>query len=619
MMKKLIVDIETNAISDWERLSDLHTIHCIVLLDCETGELYSYNSQTLGAVERAIELIAAAETIIGHNAIGFDWPALVHWTKNVWGNPELLHLDPPFVVDTKVMAACIHPDMKSEDFVRDDFPRNLAGSHSLKAWGIRLGVLKDDHGATEDWSEWSPEMEEYCKQDVRVTYALYRYLLDKTPSQMMLHIEHSFASAIRTQIENGFPFDSEKASTLAATLMKRRVALEEELQELFEPTVVETKTPIWKTADGTTWKTKKSAVAHGWKPDEVERGPNRTKEIPFNPGSRDQIAARLMADGWKPAAYEGKRPEINEAVLRGIGTPASEKLLEYLLVQKRLGALAEGKNAWMTMEKNGRIHGNVNTNGTYSGRCSHSRPNLAQIPATRAPYGGECRELFRAPEGKVLVGADAAGIELRVLAHYLSKWDKGAYAKTIVEGDIHTANQEAAGLSTRDEAKKFIYMWLYGAGNKALGGIVNGGEREGKALKEQFLRKIPAVASLMASVERKVNRAGILKGLDGRLLPARKTFSALNLLCQSAAAVVMKQALIEFTESAKALRWSLDGPIYEMHANVHDEVQFSCKPEHADELGQLFVDSIKNAGRVLKVRCPLAGEYKVGANWKETY
>ena len=619
MMKKLIVDIETNAISDWENLSDLHTIHCIVLLDCETGKLYSYNSQTEGAIHRAIELIAGADTIVGHNTIGFDWPALVHWADTVWGNLDVLSLDPPFVVDTKVMAACIHPDLKNEDFLREDFPRNLVGSHSLKAWGLRLGILKDDHGATEDWTEWSAEMEEYCKQDVRVTYALYRYLLDKKPSQMMLLVEHAFARAIRTQVENGFPFDYTKASRLAATLMKRRVELEAELQELFSPTVVETKTPIWKTPDGKTWKTKKSAVAEGWKPTEVERGPNRTKEIPFNPGSRDQIAARLMAAGWKPDAYEGKRPMINEAVLRSIGTPASEKLLEYLLVQKRLGALAEGKNAWMTMEKKGRIHGNVNTNGTYSGRCSHSRPNLAQVPASRAPYGGECRELFSAPDDRVLVGADASGIELRVLAHYLAKWDKGAYAKTIIEGDIHTANQEAAGLSTRDEAKKFIYMWLYGAGNKALGGIVDGGEREGKALKNQFLRKIPAVASLMTSVENKVTARGILTGLDGRILPARKAFSALNLLCQSAAAVVMKQALIEFTEAASTLHWSLDGPIYQMHANVHDEVQFSCKPEHADELGQLFVDSIKNAGKVLKVRCPLDGEYKVGANWKETH
>jgi len=609
-MKKLIVDIETNAITDWERLTDLHTIHCISLMDIETEKVYSYNSQTEGALERALEIIGAADTVIGHNAIGFDWPALLKWSAEVWGNTSVLTVDPPFVVDTMVMAACIFPDRKSNDFKDDTFPRNLAGSHSLKAWGIRLGIHKDDHGATEDWSEWSQEMQDYCEQDVRVTYALYSYLMPLSPSKQLLTLEHEFARAIQVQVANGFPFDEDKAKELAATLMKRRVGLEAELQELFEPTVVETKTPIWKTPDGKTWKTKKSALAEGWKAAEVERGPNRTKEIPFNPGSRDQIAARLMAAGWKPAAYEGKRPMINEVVLREIGTPAADKLLEYLLVQKRLGALAEGKNAWMGMVKDGRIHGNVNTHGTYSGRCSHSRPNLAQVPATRAPYGGECRELFKAPDGKVLVGADASGIELRVLAHYLAQWDGGNYAKTIVEGDIHTANQEAVGLDDRQDAKKFIYMWLYGAGNKALGGIVDGGEREGKALKEQFLSKIPAVRKLMHTVERKVTASGTMTGLDGRILPARKAFSALNLLCQSAAAVIMKKALIEFTKVA-------DG--YEMHANVHDEVQFSCDPERAYDLGELFVDSIKKAGEMLGVRCPLDGEYNIGANWKETH
>ncbi len=604
-MKKLIVDIETNAIADWERLTDLHTIHCISIMDVATEKVYSYNSQTEGALSRAFEIIGAAEKVIGHNAIGFDWPALLRMDRE-----GSLTIDPPFIIDTKVMAACIYPDLKNDDFKNEAFPKNMAGSHSLKAWGMRLGNYKDDHGATEDWSTWSQEMQDYCEQDVRVTYTLYKHLTAKNPSSKMLLLEHEFASAIQTQVQNGFPFDEDRARDLAATLMKRRVELEAELQELFTPTIVETKTPIWKTPDGSTWKTKKSAVEAGHKATDVYKDGFKTKSIPFNPGSRDQIAERLMADGWKPNAYEGKRPEINEVVLKEIGTPAADKLLEYLLVQKRLGALAEGKNAWMGMVKDGRIHGNVNTHGTYSGRCSHSKPNLAQIPATRAPYGGECRELFKAPDGKVLVGADASGIELRVLAHYLAQWDNGSYAKTIVEGDIHTANQEAAGLSTRDESKKFIYMWLYGAGNKALGEIVDGGEREGKALKEQFLRKIPAVRTLMETVERKVNNSGTLTGLDGRILPARKAFSALNLLCQSAAAVIMKQALVEFVKVA-------DG--YEMHCNVHDEVQFSCDANRADELGQLFVDSIKKAGKTLGVRCPLDGEYNIGANWKETH
>ena len=158
-MKRLIFDIETNAIKDWERLTDLHTIHCISIMDMKTEKVYSYNSQTKGAIERALEILGSADTIIGHNAIGFDWPALLKWSNN----SEALTIDQPFVADTKVMAACIHPDLKNDDFKREDFPKNLYGSHSLKAWGIRLGIHKDDHGATEDWTEWSQEMQDYCE------------------------------------------------------------------------------------------------------------------------------------------------------------------------------------------------------------------------------------------------------------------------------------------------------------------------------------------------------------------------------------------------------------------------------------------------------------------------
>tara|TARA_Y100000361_G_scaffold51081_1_gene44588 strand:+ start:3594 stop:5468 length:1875 start_codon:yes stop_codon:yes gene_type:complete len=624
-MKTLIVDIETNGIQDWERLTDLSVVHCVALMDVNSpgGEVYSYNSQTPGALERAADLIGAADAIVGHNMINFDWPALSKMFPNV-------NLNPPKRIDTKILAACIHPDLKNEDYQRVDFPKKYAGRNSLKAWGMRLGVLKDDHGETEDWSEYSPEMEEYCQQDVRVTMALYEYLMSKNPSLDMVELEHEFAEAIRIQVANGFPFDVEKANKLAARLMKKRSALEKELASVFEPTVVQTKTPIWKTPDGGVWKTKKSAVEAGHKADEVYKDGYKTKSVPFNPGSRDQIAARLMAAGWEPKAYEGKRPEINEAVLKDIGTPSALLLLDYLLIQKRLGALAEGANAWMSLERDGRIHGNVSTNGTYSGRCSHFKPNLAQIPASRAPYGKECRELFKAPEGKVLVGADASGIELRVLAHYLATWDDGAYGQEIIRGDIHTTNQRASGLSTRDEAKRFIYMLIYGAGNRALGEIVGGGEKEGKELRSKFMKKIPAFAHLTKAVADSVNAKGTLIGLDGRILPARKVFSALNLLCQSAAAVIMKQALVEFVRSHEgclkfvppAAITKFVGPDkfgYEMHVNVHDEVQFSCAHADAGKLGRLFVKSIKKAGDVLRVRCPLDGEFQIGYNWSETH
>jgi DNA polymerase I-like protein with 3'-5' exonuclease and polymerase domains len=233
------------------------------------------------------------------------------------------------------------------------------------------------------------------------------------------------------------------------------------------------------------------------------------------------------------------------------------------------------------------------------------------VPSVRSPYGGECRELFTAPEGKVLVGCDASGLELRCLAHYLFPWDDGKYAKTILEGDIHTANQKAAGLDTRDQAKTFIYATLYGAGDAKIGSIVGGSSKDGKRLKANFKKNLPAYSHLVKAVEAKVTSVGSLNGLDGRKLPCRSAHSALNLLLQSAGAVIMKQALVNFVGKAKK--------DYELHANVHDEVQFSCEAEEADTLGNEFVSAIRQAGDDLNFNCPLDGEYQVGNNWKETH
>ena len=594
-----VIDIETNAIEDWTNLTDLHTIHCLCLYDTHDQQIHRYNTQK-GDIEDGIEHLKQCDLLVAHNGIGFDYPAL----------NKMYNLNHPNVYDTMIMARCIYPDIRNKDFQREGFDKKLIGAHSLKAWGTRLNKHKGDFGEDTDWSEWSEEMEDYCAQDVMVTLELYYHLMNRRPSPSMLKLEHRFATIIKQQESNGFPFDITKADTLTRTLMIRRAELLEELQEVFPPTVVELKSCYWQTPDGLTqFDSKKDAHALGYK--NVVRGNLKTKTIPFNPNSRDQIAERLMEAGWKPKAYEGKRPAINEAVLKDIGTEQADKLLEYLTISKRLGQVADGNQAWIKAVKNGRIYGRVNTNGTVSGRCSHNNPNLAQVPATRAPYGGECRELFKAPEGKVLVGCDASGLELRCLAHYLHAWDDGAYAKKIVEDDIHTVNQKAAGLETRAQAKTFIYGWLYGAGDAKIGAVIGGTARQGRALKENFTRKLPAVRHLWDAVGKKVESLGYLRGLDGRTLPARSSHSAVNLLLQSAGAVVMKQALIEFVDIASRP--------YEMHANVHDEVQFSCDAEDADTLGKEFVLAIKMAGDTLGFKCPLDGEYNVGQNWKETH
>ena len=599
-MNTAVFDIETNAIGNWNTLDGLEVVHCIVIMDNEGTHRYRNNSE-VNNINEALERLSRADCLVAHNGIGFDLPAL----RKLYG------FDHPTIIDTMVLGRLIHPDRKREDWQEAKLPTYLRGAHSLKSWGMRLGVHKDEHGATETWEHWSQAMEDYCVQDVVVNEALYTYLMKgKSQDDKDVVLEMDFARAIRTQEENGFPFDVESAQKLLQVLVSRRAELDAELQAVFPPRVVETKRPWWFTPDGTRWLTKKQANEAGHK--DVKKGEMRTKEVPFNPQSRDQIAERLMESGWKPTAFEGKRPAINEAVLRDVDTPQALKLLEYLLVAKRLGQVAEGKQGWLKLVYNNKIYGSVNTGGTVSGRCSHMAPNVAQVPSVGAEYGTECRSLFTAPPGKVLVGCDASGLELRMLAAYLHKIDDGLYTNEILSGDVHTANQKAAGLPDRSAAKRFIYCLIYGGSDGKLGEVVGGTAADGKRLKDSFFTKMPAMKKLQDAVRYKVEGYGFLKGLDGRKLPCRSPHSSVNLLLQSAGSICMKQALVHFTED-------MQGEDYELHANVHDEVQFSCDPEKADEYGQRFVDAIVKAGQTFDLLCPLDGEYKVGNNWAETH
>lgn len=622
--KTLYFDIETNGLEDFSTFSDLHTVHCLSIYDPVMQKTVTFsNTDGNDGIPAGLNELDNADTIVGHNVISFDIPAL----------QKLYNWSPKArILDTLVTSRAVHSDIRTTDIARDDYPKELIGSHSLKAWGYRLGgVFKLDYGEQEGaFDKFTPEMQEYCEADVYVTVGIGKYLREQDPDTRMLNIEHAFARLMRAQEFRGISFDKAKAEDLAMTLTSRRAELTDELQKTFPPIVEEMKSPSgWAVeVDGETHSAptktelKKFLKDLGLKQalaNKATKLGNKTKSIPFNPGSRDQIADRLKELGWKPVHFtpDGK-PKIDEAVLKSVKHPSAELLLEYLMVVKRLGMLAEGDNAWLKLVKNGRIHGRVNTNGAVTGRCTHSYPNVAQVPAVRAPYGTECRSLFKASDGYDLVGCDASGLELRMLAHYLAGFDGGLYAKELLTGDIHTVNQTAAGLETRDQAKTFIYAFLYGAGDAKIGEIVGGSAREGKLLKRKFLASLPALNGLKQAVEQKVKRSGFLKGLDGRILPIRSEHSALNTLLQSAGAVVMKQALILLHNHLTANGLAI-GREYAFVANIHDEFQAEVLPDYSEGYGECAVRAIQKAGEVLKMRCPLDGEYKIGANWAETH
>lgn len=593
----LIFDIETDGLLD-----EVTKIHCLVIKDMEDGETYTYGPHCDNPLDRGLQFLMSGEVIAGHNVIKYDIPViekLYPWFK----------VDRSKVFDTLVATRLIWANVKDTDnalLKKGTLPGKLFGSHSLEAWGYRLGNYKGDYKG--GWETFSQEMLDYCVQDVEVTASLYAKILAKEYAQQALDLEHEVAWLMAKQERNGFHFDMPKAAALLTRLVQRRGELERELRDYFGSWEVQLPEFIPKVNNSKLGYTKGVPV-------------KKVKVVEFNPSSRDHIADRLITlYGWKPTDFtEGGKPMVDEIVLGKLDYPPCKLLTEYLLVQKRISQLNEGGQAWMKCEKKGKIHGSVNPNGAVTGRATHAYPNISQVPASSSPYGHECRELFTVPDGWVLVGADASGLELRCLAHFMAKWDGGKYGEVLLGGDIHTENQKAAGLQTRPQAKTFIYAFLYGAGDAKIGSIVGGDAGAGRKLKQKFLRSLPALGRLVEAVQGAAKR-GHLVGLDGRQIHVRSSHAALNTLLQGAGAIVCKKWLCLLEERLSSeMKHGWDGD-YAFCAWSHDEVQIACRtPEIAEYIAKVAPEMVTKAGEYFGFRCPLAGESKIGKTWAQTH
>ncbi len=591
---KLIFDLETNGL-----LPELHTIHCMEAKDVDTGQRYSFGPDDRRG---AVHLLFRANTLIGHNILTFDLPAL----KKVWNFEPTKFVE---LRDTLVMSRLLFPDLKDRDFRylkhNTEYPKNLIGSHGLKAWGHRILEYKDAYDG--GWENWSQDMQDYCKQDVNVTALLWDKLLSKKPSAESLELEHQVASILWRQENHGFSFDKRAASALLAHLVQRRADLHADLDECFPPWEVQT--PFLPKRDNKTLGYKKGVSVF------------KKKTVTFNPNSRDHIAEKLKEKySWKPKEYtpEGKA-KVDETTLRPLAYPEAQLLCQSFLVQKRIGQLSEGPQAWLKVEKAGVIHGRVNHNGAVTGRMTHSKPNMAQVPSARAVYGEECRALFVARPGTLLVGCDADSLELRCLAGYMANWDDGAYIETILKGDksdgsdMHSQNAAVLKCS-RDVAKTWFYAFIYGAGDTKLGDILGSGNAHGKKSRTTFLKSLPALARLIGAVQARASKRGHLKGLDARALSVRSHHAALNTLLQSAGAVLMKKALCLLDD-----RLQSEGVTYEFVANVHDELQIEVKKGREEDVGKEAVAAIRRAGEHYKYGGPLGGHYTVGQTLADTH
>jgi DNA polymerase I len=575
---RYVFDLETDGL-----LEDVTAIHCIVLKDIDTNEILKFKT------DDAVNHLRKASLIIGHNIIKYDIPVL----KKLFIRFETKAK----IFDTLVATRLLFPDVKEKDFQRKDFPRDCIGRHSLKAWGNRIGTYKT--AIETDWKTFTPEMLEYCIQDVEVTHKLYNMIIEKGYSIQAMELEHEVAKLIYKQEQHGFTFNLEAARELYTKLNTRRLELEDKFQEMFPPKTI--KTPFFP---------KVNNKARGYVKGQVFY---KESTKTFNPSSRQDIAEKLISiHNWKPKEFtEDGKPKLDETVLASLPYPEAKILCEHFLLDKRIGQLATGAQAWLKHEKNWKIHGVCNTNSTVTARATHSYPNMAQIPSVNVPYGKECRALFTVPAGKKLVGVDVSGLEVRMLAHYMAKYDNGDYAKVVLEGDIHSETQKLAGLDSRDLAKRFYYCFLYGGGVKKIGLVTGKTMAEASKIKKRFLNNLPALNRLITEVQAAAER-GYLIGLDKRKIKVRSTHAALNTLLQSGGAIVCKQWLVEFDKllkyhDAQQVVW------------VHDEIQIECLAEDADEIGKLAVEAIERTGKHFNLRVPLTGEYKIGDNWSDTH
>ena len=592
---KLLFDIETNGLPR----QGLDHIHCIVIKDLDTEQTYRFNDTGISdSVTNGITLLQEADILIGHNIVGFDLPVIEGIYPFFKTNATLF--------DTLILSRMFFPDILSRDFRKKPIgmPSKLYGRHSLESWGYRLGDYKGEFSKSTDWASWSQEMEDYCEQDVHVSMKLFELFASKLNKyENSIRLEHDLAIIMAKQEVSGWPFDVTAAQKLEATLRTEMDRLADQMREAF-PYV-----------DGGQMTPKRANQTRGY----IKDAPF-TKLKEFNPTSRDHIGWAFMTwRGWKPETFtDTGRPKIDEGILMGIDTEEAKIFARLLELQKALGQLSEGANAWLkTVTPNGRIH-HVCQLATNTGRNAHSRPNLGQTSSDP-----RCRALFLPGKGMSQVGADASGLELRMLGHYLAHFDGGAFADVVVNGDIHQQNADRVGCSRKD-VKTLTYAFIYGASDKKIGTSLDKSldDRKaavlGKEIRQKFLAAIPGLDGLLTAVAKRAE-SDVLKGLDGRPIRLQgKKHAALNYLLQSAGAIVCKRWNVLTYQQLNDLgyQWGID---YQWLGWIHDEIQLAVQPNLVSDAKFQLEWAIVQAGEYYNLKVPLASEAKAGSSWADCH
>ena len=582
---RVVFDIETDSL-------DATVIHVVVAK--ELGKKGNYIIRSPKAFAKFAKDVTQW---IAHNGIGFDIPVI----EKLWGYK--IPLDK--TLDTLVLSRLFDPQRR--------------GGHSLKVWGERLGDFKTEFSG---FSEYTEEMKEYCKQDVHVTELLYKELMKEGEdfSQASINLEHMVHAIMCEQERNGFALDIDLAQEIYTVCLKENNRIETEIKKYMVPIAVKAKDVEVK------YKKDGSIFAYQLL-DNQEVWGDYTKILweEFNLASPTQINKRLDRLGWKPTVKtkSGESYKIcpeNLATIPDDAPQAVKGLKAWKVLETRWKIAQE----WLEKaQEDGRVHGTVITTGAVTHRAAHRGPNMANIPSVPhgktgilwkmdGMYAAECRQVFKVPEGKKLVGTDAAGIQLRVLAHYMND---PVYTEQVIEGDIHTFNKNALGNYCKDRptAKTFIYAFLLGAGVGKIAEILgcNGGQAN-KSM-QNFYETLPTLKRLKSEASRAASM-GWMKGLDGRILRIGSDHLALSVYLQGGETVIMRLANVFWQRKAKEERIN-----FKQCAWVHDEWQTEVDADQAERLGEIQVQSIIDAGKFFKLNCPMDGEAKIGNNWLETH
>lgn len=636
---KLICDIETDGL-----LEEMTKIHSICAKDVDTGEMYSYRPWE---IDEGVELLQQADTVVFHNGVSFDVPAI----QKLYPGFEPKNVEDTLVLSRLAFGVGNDTKLKQIDYglvARGKLPGALIGSHALEAHGHRLGILKGTYGKQENaWDVWTEEMQEYCKQDVEVTEALYFKLMDKylklKEGSTAFELEHTSSKLLDVlQVSQGFHFDQQKARELA-------VFCEESIENLinkFSKIMPPSYSPLIKKGEVVVNKPKRRSSlqgANGIKFDTEKDAPYTVVKVDEFTGTDADIIRLLKTKySWVPEILTDKgNPKVGAEVLETLNYDCIPDLLDLKTLKKMQGYVSTGKNAWLKLvREDGTILHRCQHIGAVTHRVAHSSPNLGQIPASRGSdlkkrLGGLARSMFGPPKGFHQVGCDLSGIEVRMLAHYLCRYDGGRYAKIVLDGDVHWETVLSLGIypkgtkrdksnpdhtQARDDiAKTFLYAWMYGAGAGKLMSILGvDSPKKAMAMSKKFARAL-GIDGLKDAIQSKIEEQGYFYGLDGRIIYCDSLHKALNYLLQSAGAIIAKRWMVMCIENLRQAGFTYGVDYYQL-AFVHDEVQYAVRDGVDDAVfSKVLTDTSLEAGEFYKLNIRIDAEAAVGSNWNDCH